>query len=499
MEDIRQLKITKTECGSQPVLQLNYPVKEIYEFLGCHNYIDFYDKLQENGFEIDRPIQASVQDIEDSIEFEVKLDETCDPMQLELDDWTVGLLNVFNNLIYHDVKFTDETTGKVGLKDTCGRLVIPAIYDDARGAVDMSFIHTLAVVKSDDKYYLTPRFGSGELQSLGYDKISRSCSYAWVENDGKKGLLDAHTGETMIPCEMDWTIHEQAYFINCVFTKNGKLGLLVENPILDKIEFYSEPQWDAIDITWNRYHKDGKWWYLRDNGDLANYFKHRDNVTYWSPPFYYLKFEEVVDSSKLAKFDKHYSNSYPPFRFKDNLSLSSHIASAIYDALGVVEDGIDQVILKFILPEKKSRYTGKMQPQNSNLKGLKFYREDGKIYIEPIWYSTDSYSLLFDLEYPNIRGFNCLLKDIEGSFGMQFYRKFEVSEINDVEKLVNDYYLNYHHYENIETEGVDYELIDEVGRHSFTDICRLNDRHVPSYGNVKIFVFGEKEKGSEKV
>ena len=41
--------------------------KEIYEFQDFRNYIDFYDKLQENGFEIERPIQASVQYIEDSI------------------------------------------------------------------------------------------------------------------------------------------------------------------------------------------------------------------------------------------------------------------------------------------------------------------------------------------------------------------------------------------------------------------------------------------------
>ena len=191
---------------------LNMSVINAFETLGASSYQDFYEKLQNIAKENALSITLSEEDVEDYRRLSSLLPEFKEsPLSDEDRTYYSELLNSINQMFYKD--FPLQENGKWGLRSSAGKTVVPPLFDGADGALDLIFCDTLAVVRKGNKYWLTPRDGSGKIiTESGFDKISRSFCYAWVFNDGKEGMLDAKTGEVIIPCEMDWILKDSSHW-----------------------------------------------------------------------------------------------------------------------------------------------------------------------------------------------------------------------------------------------------------------------------------------------
>ena len=478
MIDLNDIKVSQIETRYGTACQFNHSIKEIYDALGCKSYEDFYAKLNERGIEINRDIKANTQDVKDYID--LMSDDISSEFKFDLDEKTKGLLEILGSAIYYDVVFADSETGKVGLRDSCGNLITPTIFDGVSRCTDMFFCRTLVAVLLDGKRYFTPRDGSGKLITEAYDHSTHTCAYGWVEKMEKKGLIDSRSGNVLIPCEMDWLVKERTITAQFVFGKDGKVGFADANPINGKFDFYTAPVYDAIDITANKFLKDGKWWYLNKKGEyqLKKPGKY-DDMTCWFEPDNYLEIDKwSLPYEKLTKFDRRFNRNYPQFVFPTDLTVDERITDALCNALALVNDGISPVIVWFVVPEEK----------RGALIGLKFSRNAGKTVIEPMWQSTEQELLFKELTYPNIRCFSCLIKDIHGKFGMQFYREFSENDFNDIEKLVADYFINHL---GLSMSELHFLLTNEDESYTYTETCRLNDKDYKPLQDVGIFVFGE--------
>lgn len=241
MKDIKDIKTTVVDTRYEKAIQFNYSIKEIFDYLGCKESEDFYTKLKESGIEIGHPIKASHKDVQDLRMLDYK--------SISEDNYEItdnALYNILINTIYYDVVFKDMNTGLYGLKDSNGELVVPAKFDEIDGASDIIFYQTLAKVRIDGQYYLTPRDGSGDIiGDSGYDNISRSYCFGWIERAGKKGLLNSITGEVLVPCEMDWIANE-VIFDEFYFSKNGVFGFVVIDYLTHKVLNYQSPKYKTL-------------------------------------------------------------------------------------------------------------------------------------------------------------------------------------------------------------------------------------------------------------
>lgn len=477
---INDIKITLVETKHETACQFNYSIKEIYDALGCQSYDDFFDKLKQRGIHINHDIKANTQDVNDYVD--LMADDISSEFKFDLDEKTKGLIEILGAAIYYDIVFAHPESGKVGLKDSCGNLITPAIFDAVSTCTDMFFCRTLVAVRLDGKRYFTPRDGSGELITDAYDHTTHTCAYGWVERMGMKGLIDSRSGNVLIPCEMDWLTNERTIKAQFIYGKNGKIGFADANPINGKFNFYTAPIYEAIDITRNIFLMNGNWWFLNKNGEYQHLKPGKyEEMTYWFEPDNYLEIDKWdMPYEKLTKFDCRYNRKYTPFTFSESLKVDEKITDALCSAFALVDAGLSPVVLRFNLPENKT----------SVFAGLKFYRKDDKTVIEPIWESNDQEQLFNELTYPNIKCFNCLIKDIDGKFGMQFYREFSDSEINDIEKLIADYFSNHL---GVSLDEIDLTLTDEANHHTYNEVCRLNDKSYKSLQDVGIFVFVEND------
>lgn len=241
------------------LIRLNMPVKELFDSLTPRPKLGEFHRIAEaNGIIIDAPILASEQDVKDCLELEHKMSD--------YNEYEHALVNVLINLEYFDEEFVDSQTGKRGLKDSNGKIVVPPLFESCVGARDISMSETLAVVKQNEKFWLTPRDGSGHIiNKSGYDKISRSFCYGWVERDGKFGLIDARNGETLIPCEMDWIDSENNAFYY-LFGKNGKVG--IADTFDNHDVWYLPPVYDEIDMEKRKFCLNGVWGWVTHEGEF---------------------------------------------------------------------------------------------------------------------------------------------------------------------------------------------------------------------------------------
>lgn len=243
------------------LIRLNVSVKELFDsFIPAPQLGEFYKRCESLNIILDAPILASEQDVKDYCDLEHKI--------TDFTDYEHALVNVLINLEYFDQEFVDPQTKKCGLVDCNGNIVVPPLFESCRGARDISMSETLAVVRSDGKYWLTPRDSSGRIiNNLGYDKISRSFCFGWVERDGKVGLIDARSGKTLIPCEMDWMDSEHNFFYY-LFGKDEKIGIA---DVFDNQDVrYLPPIYDEIDMDNRKFKMNGVWgWVTRDGRFLT--------------------------------------------------------------------------------------------------------------------------------------------------------------------------------------------------------------------------------------
>ena len=244
--------------------RLNMPVVEAFKLLGLKDWYDFYPAMLTLGAKEPFAIIASEDDANDIRRIEAITEES------EQDQWH-NVIQVLINLCYQDFPF--EVDGKWGLKCSTGRVVVPPMFEECKGADNLAMIDTFAAVKLNGRWWLTPRDNSGRLMTdIGYDSILRSNSYAWVKNTGKVGLLSSINAEVIIPCEHDWMVNDGAFGLWCI-GKGDKVGVfdMEFNPVnydASNDKFYPAI-YDAIDATTGKICFNGKWGWLLKDGSVT--------------------------------------------------------------------------------------------------------------------------------------------------------------------------------------------------------------------------------------
>lgn len=278
----RDIDVSEYYAFPVKMFSLNMSIIKAFETLGASSSQDFFEKLRKIAKENALSIVLSEEDVDDYRRLSSLLPEFKEsPLSDEDRTYYSELINSINHMFYKDIPFQEN--GKWGLRSSSGKTVVPPLFDGAVGALDLIYCDTLAVVRMGNKLWLTPRDGSGQIiNESGYDKISRSFCYAWVFNDGKEGMLDAKTGEVVIPCEMDWIIKDSSQWL---LGRKEKLSSMFVIPELtpDMTEEYQEPIYDGIDLTTGQVCLNGIWgWELKNGEFTADSPKRSENITYIS-------------------------------------------------------------------------------------------------------------------------------------------------------------------------------------------------------------------------
>lgn len=256
-----QIEVTWLTINGKRYGRLNMPMKELCTRLKQGGA---FIGLKLSIMNIDAPMcfLLSQQDIDDYNDFEKKDSNIQTPPDWPSNrDFVWEVNEVYINAYYFDYAFFGED-GKVGLKDTCGNIVVPPLFDSAEGIDCIYFKDNMVVVGKDGKLWLTPRDGSGRIvnPNRGYDIVKTDWWNGYVMRAGKQGLVDLHNGCELIPSDMDWLRPSMRDF---VFSRDGKIGYFHCFPWEDRV--YIEPEYDAIDLSTQQFMKNGEWgWVLSD-------------------------------------------------------------------------------------------------------------------------------------------------------------------------------------------------------------------------------------------
>ena len=186
-----------------------------------------------------------------------------DPLDSEkLDALNKEYAHLCDNYDWFNYEFTDPTTGKVGVKDVAGNILVPARYDEACSLGHyMGTPRAPHVMKRDGKCGIVAADGSGqELSPFAYDAAEpihgTSLFMAWwggadkrfgivtpkgtvlvdniltkvyqaengmmvIERDGKQGIIDLNSLQVVMP-EYDEVFPEPDELV--LFTRDGQQG-----------------------------------------------------------------------------------------------------------------------------------------------------------------------------------------------------------------------------------------------------------------------------------
>lgn len=198
-----------------------------------------------------------------------------DPMQrhilaLDLDNERYALENAFD---WSNYEFTDPISGKKGVMDVAGKILIPARYDDLTMLGDYIYMHTFpqAVVKNG-KFGIVAADGSGkELSDFRFDFLcwQYATDLFMASWDGDKkhyGFVDI-LGHVVCPNVLT---SNDGMPLNdvMVIERDGKYGMIDVKSHQTVL-----PEYDAIDVEPEEYvvfHKDGKEGYITDRGEFVS-------------------------------------------------------------------------------------------------------------------------------------------------------------------------------------------------------------------------------------
>lgn len=301
--------------AGQTMLRLNMSVRNLFDALHATGH-NFHDVAEKEGIKLNNPILASEQDVSDYLDFDSQLKEYGEFDYIPTEHkYAYEIINELINLVYFDNETIDAGTGKKGLADSNGKVVVPPVFDSCKGCRDMSEVDSLAIVEKDGKFYLTPRDNSGRLvNEIPYDEIKRSCAFGWVKRNGKCGLIDIKTGKDIIPCTMDWI--EDVGFYSIVCGKKGYIGLY--DTYLNQ---YVSPRFKEFDFTTRQFCRSRKWGWILRNGKFVGL-----------PPFsdYHVltigtNIESVLEPNEkpLNEGEKEYYTEEELYEYLDSLSDSS--------------------------------------------------------------------------------------------------------------------------------------------------------------------------------
>lgn len=435
MNDIVDLKIERVDTPFGEAIQFNFPIKEIFDYLGCSEDYEFFSKLNDNGFRV-KPsdlIIASKEDYEEFMAIE-KIENRLKPEYKK----QLALRNIMIKAVCYDKETRNPVTGKAGAVDYFGKIVVPEIFDGVIGARNLIWVDVPAIVIKDDKYNLTPRDGSGTLLTDWFDRFFRSVGFVWIERNGKFGLLKGTEVNGLIPCEMDWMVGHRLHPSIIIFSKDGKLGFADARFGFDLCH-YESPKYDAIDITEGKFLLDGKW---TDGPTGFGVFRHIMNNHREATIGFWTDVTEFFSTNKTPHTDienvilgRQYLKQ-PLFEFPYNLTSVESFIDELYAATTILKD----------LDRQDAYFTIRLDfPENveSLITGIDVKLIDGKFIATPHWESTHLELLKRDLRYRNIRNFRAVVSDKDGKFNLSFIRDFSENDFETLAKFLADY-LEHH-------------------------------------------------------
>ncbi len=427
-------------------VRLNMSIKTLFDTYSPDDD-NFYQNLNENGIRLNCQILATPQDVEDYR----KLDEY-DWSELEENPEKISesekkrlerLRSIswqLNSLIYEDIEFTDEKTGKKGLTDQFGNIVVPALFDSCRGATNLTEIDYYAVVGKDGKFYRTPRDGSGRLiDNEGYDTIYYGGE---VLRDGKHGKVSVKFPCVRIPCEMDWLEYDFCYGI--IFGKDNKLGFYDEY-----LHKYVAPEYSAFDISTFQFCRNGVWgWVSRETGEFftepvgdrygvmiaasfADSYLSYDDKPKSNKEKQYIPIEEARENilKNASGFKKRLKTKLssllelPSLKFEKGFAASSRIVEAIRSLSS--EDG------KLIVSSANSD-AAEIHISCSKVGRKKVYRLE--------WSPKNNAMAWYDARLPEITAFHQLIIPGKDTFSLHFTCDFDARQVHTIAKFIEYYY-----------------------------------------------------------
>lgn len=171
-----------------------------------------------------------------------------------------------------NIVFTDTETGKMGVKDVAGRILIPARYDEISCVASYTYAHTVAqAVKRDGKYGIVAADGSGkELSDFRFDdanwEVNTNLYFAQWDGDKEHyGFIDA-SGKVVCPNIL--TDFSEVDLNDIIFIEShGKQGVIDASTHLCVLPEYDDVESFVDDFI--VFHKDGKEGYITNEGEFV--------------------------------------------------------------------------------------------------------------------------------------------------------------------------------------------------------------------------------------
>ena len=181
-----------------------------------------------------------------------------------------------------NITFADSSTGKKGMKDVSGKIVVPAAYDDfAECRSYLHSPHSPVIAIKDGKFGIVKGDGSGqELCVFKFDWIEsvRFTSLYFARWDGVKDRYGIIAANGNVICPNVLTSYYEPFNDILIIKSEKKLGVID----LDTYQCVL-PEYDDLDADPDElivFHKDGKEWYITDEGERITKEQYENDENY---------------------------------------------------------------------------------------------------------------------------------------------------------------------------------------------------------------------------
>ena len=183
---------------------------------------------------------------------------------------------------WFNIVFTDPSTGKKGMKDVSGKLIVSANYDDiveSRSYMHSPYAPVIAI--KDGKFGIVKGDGSEQvLCTFKFDWIEtvRFTSLYFARWDGVKDRYGMIAANGNVICPNILTSYQEPFNDILIIESEKKLGVID----LDTYQCVL-PEYDDLDAAPDElivFHKDGKEWYITDEGERITKEQYENDESY---------------------------------------------------------------------------------------------------------------------------------------------------------------------------------------------------------------------------
>lgn len=187
---------------------------------------------------------------------------------------------------WYNVVFTDEKTGKKGLRTVAGEVIVPAIYDDFNEVQSYLYApHHPAVAIKDGKCGLVKADGSGEvLCGFKFDRIFSIpyCQLFIARWDGVKDRFGIISPNGTVICPNILTAYGETTNGVMPIQSGEKWGVIDLNTIQCVTPEYDDLEIDAEDPV--VFIKDGQRGYITEDGEFVTVEQYEKDENYIDVP-----------------------------------------------------------------------------------------------------------------------------------------------------------------------------------------------------------------------